>query len=462
MAFQPDENAYAVNYANTLLAGLNLPPLSDSPLPDIHPAINNLRSGLQGPPSGKSKTIPVALADYADGALLALKGIAQDNTLKNNLPESGASLLGERMALFNSQTGQQVSAGGSCHFFKTLDGYLAINLARDEDTDLLPALTNGKVSAPIEKQMLGNIFKEFRIEDLIPRGRDLGLAIASVTLPDYNSFDNWVNVSRSITSQRPSASAPPLVVDLSSLWAGPLTGSLLASLGAEVIKVESSKRLDGARRNENDPAGEREFYDLMNGDKKSFTCDFTTQKGRQQLLRLIECADIVIESSRPRALRQLGIHAEKLVAEKPGKVWLSLTAYGRGAATENIIGFGDDIGVAAGLSALMEIIHGQPQFVGDAIADPLGGLHGALVAWFCWVNGGGIIDLALYKVLGFALSQDPFLRDFNKSDLIRRTSDWTDIINMSNENLYSIREPIKTAPLPGHHNEEVLRKLDAL
>ena len=462
MSFQHNDNTHAVNYAHTLLAGLNLPPLSDATFPDIHPAINNARSGVQGFLPGKNKIIPVALADYADGALLALKGIASNHTLKNNLPESGASLLGERMALFNTQTGQPVSAGGSCHLFKALDGYLAINLARDEDTDLLPALTNGKVSAPIEKQMLENILKEFCIEDLIPRGRDLGLAIAPVTLPDYNSFDNWVEVSRSTTSQRPATTPPPLVVDLSSLWAGPLTGSLLASLGAEVIKVESSKRLDGARRNEDDPAGEREFYDLMNGGKKSFTCDFTTQNGRQQLLQLIECADIVIEASRPRALRQLGIHAEKMVAEKPGKVWLSLTAYGRGTATENIIGFGDDIGVAAGLSALMEIIHGQPLFVGDAIADPLGGLHGALAAWSCWMNGGGIIDLALYKVLGFALSQDPFLRDFNKSDLIRRTSDWTDIINMSNENLYSIREPIKTAPLPGHHNEEVLRKLDAL
>ena len=462
MSFQHNDNAHAFNYAHTLLAGLNLPPLSDATFPDIHPAINNARSGVQGSLPGKSKIIPVALADYADGALLALKGIARNHNLKNNLPESGARLLGERMELFNNQTGQPVSAGGSCHLFKALDGYLAINLARDEDTDLLPALTNGKVSAPIEKQMLENILKEFCIEDLITHGQDLGLAIAPVTLPDYNSFDSWVDISRSTTSQRPGTSPLPLVVDLSSLWAGPLTGSLLALLGAEVIKVESSKRLDGARRNENDPAGEREFYDLMNGGKKSFTCDFTTQNGRQQLLQLIECADIVIESSRPRALRQLGIHAEKLVAEKPGKVWLSLTAYGRGAATENIIGFGDDIGVAAGLSALMEIIYGQPLFVGDAIADPLAGLHGALAAWFCWMNGGGIIDLALYKVLGFALSQDPFLRDFNKSDLIRRTSDWADIINMSNENLYSIREPIKTAPLPGHHNEEVLRKLDAL
>jgi hypothetical protein len=462
MSFQHNEKANAVNYAHTLMAGLNLPPLSDSTFLDIHPAINNVRSGVQSFPQGKNKIIPVALANYADGALLALKSIPRNHTVKNNLPESGASLLGERMALFNTQTGQTVSAGGSCHLLKSRDGYLAINLARDEDTDLLPALTNGKVSAPTDKKMLENIFKEFCIEDLIPRGRELGLAIAPVTLPDYNSFDNWVDVSCSSPSQRPSTSTSPLVVDLSSLWAGPLTGSLLASLGAEVIKVESRTRLDGARRNENDPAGEREFYNLMNGGKKSFTCDFTTQKGRQQLLKLIECADIVIESSRPRALRQLGIHAEKLVAEKPGKVWLSLTAYGRGAATENIIGFGDDIGVAAGLSALMEIIHGHPLFVGDAIADPLGGLHGALAAWSCWINGGGLINLALYKVLGFALSQDPLLRDFNKNDLIRRTSDWANEINMSGENPYPIRKASKPAPLPGQHNEEVLRKLDAL
>jgi hypothetical protein len=78
------------------------------------------------------------------------------------------------------------------------------------------------------------------------------------------------------------------------------------------------------------------------------------------------------------------------------------------------------------------------------------------------MNGGGIINLALYKVLGFALSQDPFLRDFNKSDFIRRTSDWTNEVNISGGNLYPIRKATKPAPLPGHHNEEVLRKLDAL
>ncbi len=110
----------------------------------------------------------------------------------------------------------------------------------------------------------------------------------------------------------------------------------------------------------------------------------------------------------------------------------------------------------------MDIIHGRPLFVGDAITDPLGGLHGALAAWACWMNGGGMIDLSLYKVLGFALSQDPLIRAFNKNNLIRRTSDWTKILNMSDENMYPVRKASKPAPPPGHNNEEILRKLDAL
>ncbi|MEC8322095.1 MAG: hypothetical protein VXZ60_00410, partial [Pseudomonadota bacterium] len=105
MAFQPKEKTNAIAYANTLLAGLNLLPLSDVPFIATHPAINNARSGVQGHahPSSNNKIIPAALADYADGALLALKSVAQDNPLKTKLPEYGAHLLGERMALFNTK-----------------------------------------------------------------------------------------------------------------------------------------------------------------------------------------------------------------------------------------------------------------------------------------------------------------------------------------------------------------------
>ncbi|MEC8535141.1 MAG: hypothetical protein VXY55_02515 [Pseudomonadota bacterium] len=211
-----------------------MPPLSDVPFIATHPAINNARSGVQGHahPSSNNKIIPAALADYADGALLALKSVAQDNPLKTKLPEYGAHLLGERMALFNTHPGEQVSAGGSCHFFEARNGHLAINLARDEDFDLLPALTDAQIPITTDKQILENAFKKFSIQDLIPLGRDLGLAISAVALPDYDSFDNWVSMSPSATSQYPSPKVSPLVVDLSSLGGGPLSGCLLGLLGA--------------------------------------------------------------------------------------------------------------------------------------------------------------------------------------------------------------------------------------
>ena len=181
MDFQPKEKTNAIAYANTLLAGLNLPPLSDVPFIETHPAINNARSGVQGHahPSSNNKIIPAALADYADGALLALKSVAQDTPLKTKLPEYGAHLLGERMALFNTHPGEQVSAGGSCHFFEARNGYLAINLARDEDFDLLPALTDAQTPLTTDKQIprtvlvsLGSMIPSSLIKPVASRALD--------------------------------------------------------------------------------------------------------------------------------------------------------------------------------------------------------------------------------------------------------------------------------------------------
>jgi crotonobetainyl-CoA:carnitine CoA-transferase CaiB-like acyl-CoA transferase len=121
----------------------------------------------------------------------------------------------------------------------------------------------------------------------------------------------------------------------------------------------------------------------------------------------VERADIVVESARPRALAQLGIDAAALVASAPGLTWVSITGYGRREPGAGWAAFGDDAGVAAGLAVATGPEDGPPLFCGDAIADPLTGLHAALAALASRDGGGGhLLDLALCDVAAHALAFD--------------------------------------------------------
>jgi crotonobetainyl-CoA:carnitine CoA-transferase CaiB-like acyl-CoA transferase len=83
-----------------------------------------------------------------------------------------------------------------------------------------------------------------------------------------------------------------------------------------------------------------------------------------------------------------------------GKVWLSITGYGREAPMRDWIAYGDDAGVAAGLSWLLRRAGAGNVFCADAIADPLTGLHGALLGWAAWTRGGGVLlDVSLHGVI---------------------------------------------------------------
>jgi crotonobetainyl-CoA:carnitine CoA-transferase CaiB-like acyl-CoA transferase len=192
------------------------------------------------------------------------------------------------------------------------------------------------------------------------------------------------------------ASDRPRVVDLSSLWAGPLCASLLQSAGAQVIKLESLRRPDGSR------FGPAAFFDLMHAGKASVALDLASDDGRAALRRLIERADVVIESSRPRALRQLGIDAGEWVEARAGRVWVSITGYGRTPPADGWVAFGDDAAVAAGIA--LAAPGEPPRFCADAIADPLAGLFAAAGALAAWHSGESrLLDVSLCSAAAAAL-----------------------------------------------------------
>jgi crotonobetainyl-CoA:carnitine CoA-transferase CaiB-like acyl-CoA transferase len=145
----------------------------------------------------------------------------------------------------------------------------------------------------------------------------------------------------------------------------------------------------------------------MNAGKESVALDFGTDDGRNELRRLVERAHVVVESSRPRALAQLGIDAASLVESVPGLTWVSITGYGRSEPGAGWVAFGDDAGVAAGLAVATAPEGKPPVFCGDAITDPLTGLHAAVSVLASWNGGGGhLLDLALCDVAAHALAFD--------------------------------------------------------
>jgi hypothetical protein len=404
-------------YANILLASLGESTRCDVVRADTHPAQRYAESGLLALTGNAvaPQICPLPLATCADGAMAALRALAGDKQLDHI---DGAALLGERAASTGFTRAGAVSSGGSCRLLATRDGWLTVNLARAYDWEMLPAWL--EIDATNNWDDVAAALIQRPLAECIECGRLLGLAVAALQPPDELSCA-WhkVEYEQAGTRQKKMGRAP-LVIDLSSLWAGPLCSHLLQQLGARVIKVESSARPDGAR------AGVIDFYNLLNAGKASVALDFATPAGCTQLRALCARADIVIEASRPRALRQLGIVAEEIIAANPALTWISITGYGRGEPEANWVAFGDDAGAAAGLSYLLHELHGEPLFCGDAIADPLTGLHAALAAWHSYKNGGGrLISLALRDVVAHCVH----FSAPNTLDILRRRCDeWRNVI----------------------------------
>ena len=307
------------------------------------------------------------------------------------LPEAGA-LLGERAASHGFSVPARISCQGGCRFYRTHDGWVALNLARRADRDLLPALFSSDAVIDLDAA-----FAAIAQDEAVARGRLLGMAIAGLS-------ETPVSPALAVTARGPARAAParrPRVLDLTALWAGPLAGRLLHLCGAQVTRVVSAGREDPLEHS--DPA---HFASLAAG-KASCRLDLRTGEGRAQLASLIARSDIVIEAARPRALRQLGFDADQLVREHPGLVWLTITGHGIAEEAGNWVGFGDDTAVAGGLSARLLAATGHVGFVGDAIADPLSGILAAQTAMACHRRGEAArIVLSMSASVALAITED--------------------------------------------------------
>jgi crotonobetainyl-CoA:carnitine CoA-transferase CaiB-like acyl-CoA transferase len=350
------------------------------------------RSGLSaltgwpdGPPLAGPAGLPARL-EVLTAAIERASGVKLD----------WPALITRRAALMGWHRRGQVSANGTCRLLRTGDGWMALSLARPEDGASVPALLGREVAGD-PWAAVDRAAADWSATTLVGRARLLGMAASvlgetadaapGTPAPPLVDVDRDGHTVHGRDQWAPGPLAGLRVADLSALWAGPLAAAILADAGAEVAKVESRQRPDGARQTP-------EFYRSLHPDDQTvITVDLATDAGRQHLRTVLAEADIVIEASRPRALEQLGADPASL-PPRPGRVWLSITGHGRAEPGHDWVAFGDDAAVAGGLVGWDH--DGDPVFCGDAIADPLTGLRGALAALQAVATGGDqLIDLSL-------------------------------------------------------------------
>jgi hypothetical protein len=293
-----------------------------------------------------------------------------------------AELLTGRAALLGLSPRGRISAGGATRLMRSGDGWCALTLSRQDDVDVVPALVESDAVGDDPWPAVQAWVADNDTADITARARLLGLPVAALGETPAAA----PRITTLGASATPRGVSGLLVADLSSMWAGPLCGRLLAQAGATVVKVETRARPDGTR------AGPSAFFDWMNSGKLSYAVDFDDPSG---LRRLLDAADVVIEASRPAALthRRLG---PTNVAPRDGRVWLRITGHGADGERANWVAFGDDAAVSGGLVGGTGL---DPAFCGDAIADPLAGLHAALsVAESLGRGGGELIELSMAAV----------------------------------------------------------------
>ena len=194
------------------------------------------------------------------------------------------------------------------------------------------------------------------------------------------------------------------VVDYSHFLAGPYLSRCLASLGADVVKVERPKAGDAGREHPWFVGGQSGYFLQQNMGKQGLCINLKDPRGLELMHKLTDGADVFVENYRPGALDRLGLGYKELSSRNPGLVYCSVSAYGHTGPDSHRAGFGL---IAEAKSGIMQMVGSPgeaPPLLRVALGDMYTGIHG--VASVCAALLGRVksgkgqhIDLALYDCL---------------------------------------------------------------
>jgi crotonobetainyl-CoA:carnitine CoA-transferase CaiB-like acyl-CoA transferase len=170
------------------------------------------------------------------------------------------------------------------------------------------------------------------------------------------------------------------VVEFAHSVAGPYAGSILADLGADVIKVESPDKGDYARDWGPPFAhGTSTLFHVLNHNKRGLALDLRDRVTAERLTTFIlDHADVVLQNMRPGAIDKLGLGAAALCAKKPSLIYCDLGAYGRTGPLRERPGYDPLMQAHGGIMSITGIEGGEPVRVGASIVDQGAGMWAAM------------------------------------------------------------------------------------
>ncbi|TKG72530.1 CaiB/BaiF CoA transferase family protein [Prauserella endophytica] len=173
------------------------------------------------------------------------------------------------------------------------------------------------------------------------------------------------------------------VLEFGQIAAGPFAGSLLADLGADVVKVERAGAGDGMRQwpplmgEPDTPARYSANFASVNRNKRSIAVDLKSTEDKTRVLELAGAADVVVENFRAGTLDRLGLGYEAVAEGNPRIVYCSISGYGQTGPYAQRGAFDVTVQAVSGLMSVTGDEHGEPVKCGVPVGDFVAGLYAA-------------------------------------------------------------------------------------
>ncbi|SNX57753.1 crotonobetainyl-CoA:carnitine CoA-transferase CaiB-like acyl-CoA transferase [Streptomyces sp. TLI_55] len=221
-----------------------------------------------------------------------------------------------------------------------------------------------------------------------------------------------------MTGTRPLTPAPtaPLcglrVLDLATLFAGPLAATLLGDFGAEVVKVEHPTKPDPSRGHGPAKDGIGLWWKVLGRNKRTITLDLSKPGGRATLLRLAATADVIIENFRPGTLEKWDLSWDELSAVNPRLILTRVTAFGQFGPYAHRPGFGTLAEAMSGFAAITGEPDAPPTLPPFGLADSIAGLATAYAVMTALAardrtGTGQVVDMAIIEPILTVLGPQP-------------------------------------------------------